>query len=130
MGNTNIASEKYLSFTTYRKDGTPKSTPVWIADLGDGTIGFTSASSSWKVKRLATNSSVLIQPSDVKGKAKEGTEPVSATAVTSKEDFSRVANVIGKKYGIQYNAMMLVGKFMKLIGRGSGTDTAIIVTPL
>ncbi len=130
MGNSNIASEKYLSFTTFRKDGTPKSTPVWIADLGDGTIGFTSASSSWKVKRLANNSSVLIQPSDSRGKVKGGTEPVSATAVASKEDFSRVASTVEKKYGLQFKAIMLLGNFMKLIGRGSGTDTAIIVTPL
>ncbi len=130
MGNTNIGSEKYLSFTTFRKDGAPKSTAVWIADLGDGSLGFTSASSSWKVKRLANNSSVLLQPSDSRGKVKEGTEPVSATAVVSKEDFSSVASAIGKKYGIQYKAIMLLGKFMKLIGRGFGTDTAIIVSPL
>ena len=130
MGSTTIEFEKYLSFTTFRKDGTPKSTAVWIADLGDGTYGFTSASSSWKVKRLANNSSVLFQPSDSRGKVQEGTEPVSATAVTSKEDFSRVASAVEKKYGLQFKAIMLLGKFMKLIGRGSGTDTAIIVTPL
>ncbi len=27
-----------------------------------------------------------------------------------------------------YTAMMLVGKFMNLIGRGSGTDAAVVVT--
>ncbi|NNC79410.1 MAG: PPOX class F420-dependent oxidoreductase, partial [Acidimicrobiales bacterium] len=46
-----IIDEKYLSLTTFRKNGEPKATPVWIVDLGNGTAGFTTASSSWKVKR-------------------------------------------------------------------------------
>ena len=44
-----ITDEKYVSLTTYKKDGSTKSLPVWIADFGDGTIGFTTASSSYKV---------------------------------------------------------------------------------
>ncbi len=54
MGDTSIAAEKYVSLTTFKKDGTPRPAPVWISDLGDGTMGFTTASSSWKVKRLSS----------------------------------------------------------------------------
>ena len=31
-----ISDEKYVSFTTYRKNGEPKPLPIWIVDLGDG----------------------------------------------------------------------------------------------
>ena len=33
-----IGSEKYVSFTTFTRSGTPKPLPVWIADLEDGTL--------------------------------------------------------------------------------------------
>ena len=51
-----IADSKYVSLTTYKKDGTTKALPVWIADFGDGKVGFTTSSSSFKVKRI------LVQP--------------------------------------------------------------------
>jgi PPOX class probable F420-dependent enzyme len=130
MGDTSLASEKYVSFTTYRKDGSAKAVPVWIAELGDGTMGFTSASSSWKVKRLANNPNVLLQPCDSRGEVSEGTTPIkaTATATTGGPEFDRVRSAIKAKYGVQFALINLGGKFMKLIGKGSGTNTAVIVT--
>ena len=64
---TTIADEKYVALTTYKKDGSEKTLPVWIADFGEGTIGFTTSSSSYKVKRIANDSRVAIQPSDSRG---------------------------------------------------------------
>ena len=75
-----IADEKYVSLTTFKRDGSPVSVPVWIADLGDETVGFTTAASSWKVKRIRNNPKVLLQPSDSRGTARPGTEPVGGTA--------------------------------------------------
>lgn len=124
-----ISDEKYVSLTTYRKNGEAKLAPVWIADLGDGTVGFTTSSSSWKVKRLRNDPRVVLQPSDAKGKVREGTEPVTGTAVLkSGADFDSVAAIVKKKYGLQYTGITLVGKVAKLIGKGSGTDTAVVVT--
>ncbi len=124
-----IASEKYVAFTTFKKDGTPKSLPVWIADLGDGTVGFTTSSSSYKVKRLNNNPKVMLQPSDAKGVVTAGSEEVEGTAVTATgADFDRIAGIVKKKYGIQYTGITMVGKIAKLIGKGSGTDTAVVIT--
>lgn len=124
-----IASEKYVSFTTYRKNGEPKPLPVWIVDLGDDTVGFCSASSSWKVKRLANNPKVSLSPSDSKGKVEPGAIVVTGTATTATgADFDRVWGLVIKKYGVMARGIKLVGNVMKLIGRGSGTDTAIIIT--
>ncbi len=130
MGDTSLAAEKYVSFTTFKKDGTPKPAPVWITDLGDGTMGFTTASSSWKVKRLNNNSQVKLQPCDSRGNITEGTSAVDATALahTGGPEFDRVRKLVKSKYGIQYMAITGVGKFMSLIGKGSGTDTAVIIT--
>lgn len=124
-----ITEEKYVSLTTYRKNGEAKAAPVWIADLGDGTVGFTTASSSWKVKRLRNDSRVVLQPSDAKGNVRAGSDSVTGTAVLeSGGGFERVATIVKKKYGFQYTMITLVGKGAKLIGKGSSTDTAVIIT--
>ena len=124
-----ISDEKYVSLTTYKKDGSPKAVPVWIADFGDGTVGFTTASSSYKVKRLGNDPRVVLQPSDAKGNVTDGSEPATGTGVAvTGPDFAKYEAIIKAKYGMQYRGIKLVGKFMNLIGRGSGTDTAVIIT--
>ena len=125
-----IANEKYVSLTTYKKDGSPVSVPVWIADLEDGTVGFTTASSSWKVKRIGNNPKVTLQPSDSRGNPLPKTEAVSGTAEIRRDQagFEAVKRRIKAKYGFQYTLTSLIGLGAKLIGRGSGTDTGIVVT--
>ena len=124
-----LSDEKYLSFTTFTKDGTAKPTPVWIVDLGDGTMGFTTFSTSWKVKRLKNHSSVTLQPCNAKGVVTEGTEAVAATAVAHQgADFERVAKLVKTKYGIQYTMITGFGKIRKMMGKDSGTDTGIVIT--
>lgn len=123
-----IADEKYVSLTTYRKNGEAKSSPVWIVDLCDGTVGFATASSSWKVKRLGNDPNMSISPSDAKGNVAPGAPVLTGTAIASTDDLDRVWPLVIAKYGRAARGIALVGKFMKLIGRGSGTDTAIIIT--
>ncbi len=124
-----IADEKYVSLTTYKRDGTAKALPVWIADFGDGTVGFTTASSSYKVKRITNDPRVVLQASNSRGEVKDGSEPVTGTAmVATGAEFEPYRAAVQRKYGIQYRAIALLGRFMKLIGRGSGTDAAVVVT--
>lgn len=124
-----ISDEKYVSITTFRKDGTPKPLPVWIADLGDGTVGFTTSSSSYKVKRIANDQRVTLQPSNSKGVVTEGSEEVTGSAeVVTGDEFARCQAILKKKYGIQYFFISTVGKIAKLIGKGSGTDCAVKIT--
>jgi len=129
MAGMSIADEKYVAFTTYKRNGETKSLPVWIADLGDGTVGFTTASSSYKVKRLRNDNRVILQPSDAKGNVREGTEPVTGTGVVYEgAEFEKIRPILLKKYGIQYRMIAFMGKMAKLIGKGSGTDAAIAIT--
>ena len=124
-----IADEKYVALTTYKRDGSAKTLPVWIADFGEGNVGFTTSSSSYKVKRINNDPRVILQASDSRGNVKEGSEQVTGTAVVKTgADFEPYAALVKKKYGAMYTAMMFVGKFMNLIGRGSGTDAAVVVT--
>jgi len=124
-----LADEKFVSFTTYKRNGEPKSLPVWIVDVGDGKLGFTTASSSYKVKRVRNDDRCTLQPSDRKGAIREGTAPVSGRAeIRSGADFEPVKALVKKKYGFQFTMIAMMGKIAQMVGKGSGSDTAIIVT--
>ena len=124
-----ITDEKYVALTTYKKDGSTKTLPVWITDFGGGEIGFTTASSSYKVKRIRNDPRVVLQPSDARGNVKDGSEPVTGTAkVVEGAEFERYESMVKQKYGIQYRGIKLLGKFMNLIGKGSGTDAVVLIT--
>ena len=55
-----LADEKYIALTTFKRDGTPVTTPVWAAALDGGKIGFWTSSASGKAKRLAHTSKVTV----------------------------------------------------------------------
>ena len=90
---------QYVQLTTFRKDGTPVSSPLWAALDGDKLLMWT-VTDSWKVKRLRRNPAVVIQACDVRGKQTYG-DPVSGTAQildTPGSDHAR--DVVQKKYGL------------------------------
>ncbi len=125
---TSLADEKYVAFTTFRKDGTPRSTPIWLVDAGDGRVGFITSSTTWKVKRLANNPRVELQPSDSRGRVKPGTHPTSGTAeVVSGSAFDEMKAKVSDKYGFQ---LKLINFIHALPGRRTGhaNDCAVVVT--
>lgn len=75
-----IAASKQINLITYRKDGTPVSTPVWHVADGD-TVTTVSAADAWKVKRIRRNPQVEIVACDIRGKVAPGAQPVRGTAV-------------------------------------------------
>jgi PPOX class probable F420-dependent enzyme len=105
--------EKYVSLTTYKRDGTPVSSPVWCAPLEGATFGFWTSSGSGKAKRLAHTAEVLVQPCNGRGKVKEGTSPEAGTArVVSGEELAQIRTRIVAKYGF----FTKVTKFLNSIG--------------
>ena len=124
-----LSDEKYLSLTTYRKNGEAKEAPVWIVDLDDGTMGFTTQGESWKCKRIRNDNRVAVQPCDQRGGITPGTEKVSGTAVLATgADFDRVRAKIKGKYGMMVNVIIVVNKLRGLFGKGGDSDTAVIIT--
>jgi hypothetical protein len=66
-----IAHAKYISFGTYRKDGTLVSTPTWVVPFREGFV-FTTQPDSWKTKRLLRDHRVVVTPCDIRGRALPG----------------------------------------------------------
>jgi PPOX class probable F420-dependent enzyme len=126
-----LADAKYIAFTTYKRDGSAVTTPVWIVDLDDGKVGFYTSSGSGKAKRLKNNPKIVAQPSDARGKVKDGTSPATGTAVVvdGAERDAVYAKVVAK-YGFMTKLTRLLAKVGGFVKRKQipYADRGVIVT--
>jgi PPOX class probable F420-dependent enzyme len=126
-----LTDEKYMAFTTYRKNGDAVSIPTWLTPVSDGRIGFWTAMGTGKTKRLRNNPQVAVQPSDVRGRVKEGTAPRSGSAemVQSGRLFDEVKASINAKYGFMPKITKLLAKLGPQGRKGlTYADTVVLVT--
>ena len=111
-----LAAEKFVSLTTFRKDGTPVATPMWIGRDGDHLFVWTPAD-SWKAKRARNNPKVVLVECSRGGKVRDGAQPVDGVAevIADPATIQRLAGVIRRKYGFEF----IVVTFIEQIGRAS-----------
>ncbi len=96
-----LSDEKYLLLTTFKRDGTPVATPVWVVALDNGKLGFWTSSGSGKAKRLAHTQRVTLQPSNARGNVKDGSQPTTGTArVVTGAEFEALHDKVVAKYGV------------------------------
>ena len=119
-----LGSEKYVSLTTYRKDGTPVPTAVWVLPAGSGVAVWT-VTDTWKVKRARNNPRVTVTACDVRGNVRgEAVEGRARIGDAAERD--HFAGVLGRKY-------RMLGIFGTLRYRLLGQRdriTVIIVDPI
>lgn len=127
-----IQSEKYVAFTTFRKNGERKTVPVWIAETADGTVGFTTGDQSWKLRRLNNDPRCELQPCDQRGRVTEGSNIVTGTARQATDaEFAAIKNSIREKYGIATKLIPMVAKVASLFKKGESgeaANTGVVVT--
>ena len=123
-----ISDAKYVALTTVRRSGDVVPTPVWIAPLSDGRVGFSTGEKSGKVKRLRNNSAVTLQQCTMRGKVVDGSPIVTGTAVVvSGPEYQAVHAAIRAKYGFMVTLIGIGDRVKKLFGKGE-TPTAIVIT--
>ncbi|GAB2579444.1 hypothetical protein Aab01nite_55260 [Paractinoplanes abujensis] len=119
-----LGSEKYVSLTTYRKDGTPVPTAVWVLPAGAGVAIWT-VTGTWKVKRVRNNPKVTVAACDVRGNVRgEAVEGRARIGDAAERD--HFAGVLGRKYRM----LGLFGTLRyKLLGQRDRI-TVIIIDPV
>jgi hypothetical protein len=128
-----LGDEKYLSFTTYKRVGDAVSSPVWVVTLDSGELGFWTSSGSGKAKRLARTPKVTLQPSDARGKVKDGTSSVTGQArlITADDPlFAEVERKVKAKYGFMTHVTKALGTVGGVVKRNKIPygDRAVIIT--
>ncbi len=112
-----LASSPYVLLTTFRKDGTPVPTPVWVVP-GDGDLRVWTAPDAGKVKRIRRNGSVLLAPCSVRGKP-SGASISGHARMLPDADVPAVVDGLRTKYG-------LLGRLLTLRARRDGSPRAAI----
>jgi uncharacterized protein len=74
-----IVRSRYVSLTTYRKDGTPVTTPVWHVPHG-AELWIVTEAGSGKVKRIRNNPQVRVVPCSVRGTVAPDAPSATGTA--------------------------------------------------
>ncbi|MGC7099888.1 PPOX class F420-dependent oxidoreductase [Amycolatopsis lurida] len=116
-----LAAEKYVVVTTFRKNGTPVPTPVWIARR-DGELVLWSERAAGKVKRLRNDPRVAVQASDFGGKKTHGDKVSGQARLLDEDETEQVRGAIAREYGIVGRVTMF---FSRLRGRQRTVGIAI-----
>ena len=94
-----LAHARYLSVTTFRQDGTPVATPVWVTEEG-GYLQVITQAGSGEVKRLRSNAEVLLAPCDARGQLQGDQVPGRATVIEDPELLERAGQLQRQRYGL------------------------------
>lgn len=93
-----LARGKYLALTTFRKDGTPVTTPVWLVREEDRLLVTTQAASG-KAKRIRNNGDVLVASCDMRGRP-TGPQVAALARLQSEQETERTTKLVRRRYGI------------------------------
>jgi len=113
-----LAAARYLRLTTFRRDGTPVATAVWLVRDGDHLLVIT-GSATGKVKRIRHTPRVLLAPSDLRGRVRAGIHDVVARAeiVDDPAEIARLLTLLKRRYGLTFRALTLA---QRLRGQSMG----------
>jgi PPOX class probable F420-dependent enzyme len=128
MSAPDIASHRYVSITTRKRDGSTVSSPVWIAPLGDGTAGFTTGSDSGKVKRIRNFADVTLRPCDQRGRvAADAVEVAAVASIVIGHDADPVKVAVKQKYGWQFTLIEVGGTVRGWFKKSAAADCAVVL---
>jgi PPOX class probable F420-dependent enzyme len=109
-----LGEARYVSLTTFKRDGTPVSTPVWVASDDGRRLLVWSGARTLKVRRLARDPRVLVARCDFKGR-ESGPRAEGTAAVI--DDGELGASLMRRKYGWQKQALDAWGRVARLVSR-------------
>ena len=91
-----IRGQKYISLTSFRKNGEKVATPVWFGEDGDKLYVMT-RSDMGKTKRIRNNPQVTVAPCTIRGKV-TGPEVAATARILPQEEHARARQTINRKY--------------------------------
>ena len=117
---------RYLSVTSFKRDGTGVATPLWFVSDGERLFALTDLHSA-KVRRMRHNPRVLVAPCGAGGKLRGEPLPARAEVLTESTDLERVRELLIGRYKISYRLVMLTYRLgRRLRGRSSVADGAAL----
>lgn len=97
--HSDLATEKYVSLATFRRNGVEVKTPVWIAPMAGRYFVF-SAGDAGKVKRIRATSRVRLAACDVRGNVRGTWIEGRARIILDQALIKEVRKALRAKYGL------------------------------
>lgn len=117
---------RYLSVTSFKRDGIGVATPVWFVSDGDRLFALTDLHSA-KVRRVRRNPHVMVASCRVRGKLRTEPVPARAEVLTATAELERVQKLLIERYKISYRLVMLIYRLgRRLRGLRSVADGAAL----
>ena len=116
MNLKDFSGVEYINLITYKKDKTPITTPVWVADFSNSLV-ITTSLNAGKVKRVRNNGKATIYITNQSGSKKLSESlDLEASLIEDVDLKKQAADLIRKKYGM----------LAKMITKGPDENRAII----
>jgi uncharacterized protein len=116
---------KYLSLTTFRRDGTGVATPVWFVTEA-GKIFISTAAGSYKVRRIRRNPSVTVAECTASGRLRSAGVPARAQLIPPGETHPAEA-LMARKYRLDRMLILPLYHAVQAISRGRRTNSESVV---
>jgi PPOX class probable F420-dependent enzyme len=120
---------KYISVTTYRRDGTAVATPMWFVQQGDRLLVQTGVASG-KAKRIRRNPAVRVAACTARGQLRG--QPVSGVArVLAGSEADAAGKLIARKYRSELAIIRPLWFIQSTlhVGRQRSTPVILAITP-
>jgi PPOX class probable F420-dependent enzyme len=121
---------RYLSVTSFKRDGTAVATPVWFVSDGARLYALTDARSA-KVRRMRRDPKVLVASCRPDGKLRRAPVPAHVEVLTAIPELDRVQRLLRDRYKVSYRLVMLIHRLAQRLrgkrGHGDGVALAISV---
>ena len=111
-----LARQRYVSLTTFRRDGTAVSVPVWVVSDDRERLLVWTAARTGKVKRIRREPHVLLAPADFRGR-ETGPRVEALARVLQPQAADIVVPLLRSKYGWQRRALEVQARLSSLLSR-------------
>ena len=106
MNLKNFTEAEYINLITYKRDKSPVTTPVWVADFSNSLVVTTSLNAG-KVKRVRNNGKATIYITNQNGSKKLSESlDLKATLIEDLDLKKQATDLIRKKYGMMAKIIM------------------------
>ncbi len=113
---TALAGKRYISLTTFRKNGESVATPVWFVELA-GTLYVYSDATAGKIKRIRNDPRVQIAACTLRGTVTGPLFAGEARIVADQDEIAAARAAIDAKYWLMRRLLGLIHKVSSLFRR-------------
>jgi PPOX class probable F420-dependent enzyme len=128
-GTPAVFPGKYLSLTSFRRDGSGVATPVWFVET-DGRLLVETDASSYKIRRIRRDPRVTIAPCTATGRLRGTPVPAWAELLPDTE-VTHVDQLMSRKYQVDLLFIKPIRNLQAVLHRRRprGTPVVLEITP-